>query len=381
MNHTQPSNPFIHQSKISDPAQFFGRSGELDQITHLLRMMQPVSVVGERRIGKSSLLYYIFQTGKQRFGEDVTVAYVDFRGVKDESTFYEFCCRALREANNRIEFDSARPMNDYHLRDLEAAAADRRVILCFDRFEEVLKSTTFPRAFFDSLRAFAELDNVALLIATEHSLADLAKENDPAHAQSILTSLFFSIFRRMDLALFTTIEAEEFIRTRFKSAGVKVTEEEIDRMRRLAGRFPFYLQLACYRLFEMKLGRAAEWERAFKRDAEDHLRLLWSKLKPSAQTTLRRLIDRERFGPDERVIEDLALRGLVVPDDKMPYGWAGFGKAFEAIVLNPPLEPIQDRRWRWLRKIARWFKSVEIGKEPKITFERPGNKPKPEDKA
>lgn len=380
MSYTQKSNPFYHQGRISDPAQFIGRTAEIGQITHLLRTMQSVSLVGEPRIGKSSLLYYIFRQGKHLIDEDTTVAYVDFRGVKDEPSFYELCCQAMHDADNGIEFNNAKPVIEYRLRDLETAAANHHVVLCFDRFEEVLKSTTFPRPFFDSLRAFADSDNVALLIASEHSLADLANENDPAHAKSILTSPFFGIFRRIDLGLFTSTEAEEFISTRFASVDVQVTEVENNRLIRLAGRFPFYLQLACYRLCEMKIGRAMEWERAFKRDAGDHLRLLWNKLKPSAQTTLRRLIDREMYSPDKRVIEDLAMRGLVVPDDKMPYGMAGFCEAFEDIVLDPPSEPIQDRRWRWWQKIALWFKSVEIGKDTKVTFERPSGKAKSEDK-
>ena len=68
---------------IQDPARFAGRRAELDQVLNLLRGMQGVSLVGARRIGKSSLLYHIFLTGHAQLGEETTIAYTDFRGIWD----------------------------------------------------------------------------------------------------------------------------------------------------------------------------------------------------------------------------------------------------------------------------------------------------------
>jgi AAA+ ATPase superfamily predicted ATPase len=324
-------------------------------------MMQSVSVVGERRIGKSSLLYYIFKTGQQRLGRDVTLAYTDFRDVKDEQGFFECLCRELELEGNELS-------------DLERVIRERKIVFCFDEFEAVMESPAFSREFFNALRSLAQEGNLALVVATEHPLIDLCL------TKQIATSPFWNVFTPLDLALFTEEEATQFIHTRFGVAGVKLTEAEIARVLRLAGRFSFFLQLACYRLFEMKVGRAPEWEPNFRQDADDHLRYIWNRLAPSERATLRRVIDYGGRRPDERALKTLARRGLLVRDDQAWYGWGGFSEVFEETVLHPPSLPWRDRIAHL--RLA-WLKGIEITLWPpgiKIQTERPGEKQRTEDK-
>jgi AAA+ ATPase superfamily predicted ATPase len=56
-------NPFICRGKIEAPNLFWGRSEEIRDIKTRLATMQSVSIVGERRIGKSSLLYHFYIKG------------------------------------------------------------------------------------------------------------------------------------------------------------------------------------------------------------------------------------------------------------------------------------------------------------------------------
>ncbi|MCA9966894.1 MAG: ATP-binding protein, partial [Anaerolineales bacterium] len=53
------SNPFFHRGAIRRATYFHGRSAEIDQILGLLRNGQSVSLIGPRRIGKSSLLIHL----------------------------------------------------------------------------------------------------------------------------------------------------------------------------------------------------------------------------------------------------------------------------------------------------------------------------------
>lgn len=62
-------NPFTIGSMIQNPAEFVGRTAELQFLLTRLRSLQSCSVVGERRIGKSSLLYHLHQTGAARLAE------------------------------------------------------------------------------------------------------------------------------------------------------------------------------------------------------------------------------------------------------------------------------------------------------------------------
>ncbi|OGG50687.1 MAG: hypothetical protein A3F84_09665 [Candidatus Handelsmanbacteria bacterium RIFCSPLOWO2_12_FULL_64_10] len=342
----QPSpNPFTQRGMIRDPGQFFGRRTELNHIFDRLRKMQSVSVVGERRIGKSSLLYHVFQTGRERIGAGVLLVYTDLPDVKDETGFYGRACQALGVEGN--DFGS-----------LERVVRERKVAVCLDEFEKVAGQPGFSRGFFDSLRSLAQSGNFALLITTQHSLADLCRN------EQIATSPFWNIFARVDLGLFVQEEAEAFVPVHFRAAGVSVTAEEIVRVLQMAGRFPFFLQLACYHLFEAKTGRTPDWETAFVRDPDvhDQLRYLWEHLTPQAQAALRWVMDLGGKFPDDRLLWDLERRGLLVRDSRMSYGYWVFSEAFENVVKNLPPKSLKRRlsiRIKRLR-ITFWPPSIEV---------------------
>jgi predicted AAA+ superfamily ATPase len=54
-------NPYVNRSMIRDPENFFGRRREVSRLASRIASDPPqsVAVIGERRVGKSSLLYYI----------------------------------------------------------------------------------------------------------------------------------------------------------------------------------------------------------------------------------------------------------------------------------------------------------------------------------
>ncbi|MCI0488534.1 MAG: ATP-binding protein [Blastocatellia bacterium] len=341
MDAQTPSNPFTQVKFIDDPRKFFGRQTELYQIFDRLKTLQCISVVGERRIGKPSLLYHVTQTAKQHIGEGFQAFYSDLPDVKDEESFYKLMCRALGEDGNGFS-------------DLERIVRGKKVIACLDEFENVTKQAAFSRGFFDSLRSLAQSGNLAFILATEHSLAELCRD------ERIATSPFWNIFSRMDLGLFKPGEAEEMVRAGFDSAGIPLETEELARVKELAGLFPFFLQLACYHLFEMKVGRAAEWEQGFERSARDHLHYLWSKLTSRERAALRWSLGFGGRHPDDELLMDLERRGLMVPVKKQ-FGWWVFSEAFEVIVRNPPPRRKQ-KRW-WNRLFSR-FKGGKISVGP-----------------
>ena len=52
-------NPFYHRGAIRRADDFFGRSANIAEILGLLRNGQSASIIGPRRIGKSSLLLHL----------------------------------------------------------------------------------------------------------------------------------------------------------------------------------------------------------------------------------------------------------------------------------------------------------------------------------
>ncbi len=108
-----PSNPFVAAGMIEDSRLFVGRKDELNAIASRMKGDQPTSIniVGEKHIGKSSLLYYFVQTWQQRVLHNTNryvVIYLPLRGVdcQTETGFYEAIAESLlstfRDGNNAV---------------------------------------------------------------------------------------------------------------------------------------------------------------------------------------------------------------------------------------------------------------------------------------
>lgn len=81
-------NPYLNRVMIQDPDQFYGRRREVTRILSRMGSDRPqsVSVVGERRIGKSSLLYHLtcpqVQTQHLRNASSLLVVLLDFQQLR-----------------------------------------------------------------------------------------------------------------------------------------------------------------------------------------------------------------------------------------------------------------------------------------------------------
>jgi len=225
-------NPYAERGIIRDPQNFFGRDRELARIFNWLAGMQNISVVGARRIGKSSLLYYISQAGQQRLGEEYTVQYLDLQLMLSANEFYERACELLDTKGGT------------HL-DFRRALKGKRVVLCLDEFEQTIDNEAFGEGFFSILRGLAQTGELALVLATQHTLPEL-QPNLP-------TSPFFNIFTTLRLGPLTKTEAIQLVTRPIERAGKSFGEAEVDFILRIAGTHPFRLNIACSLVYEAKL--------------------------------------------------------------------------------------------------------------------------------
>ena len=70
-------NPFISRGPVRSPELFFGRIHELNELAAFLHGRQSVSIVGPRKIGKTSLIYHLMRpTTGQQVGLDDSFLYV-----------------------------------------------------------------------------------------------------------------------------------------------------------------------------------------------------------------------------------------------------------------------------------------------------------------
>jgi hypothetical protein len=226
-------NPYFERGPIRDPDMFFGRTVELDFIFSRLTGMQSVSIVGERRIGKSSLLLEVQRSGSTRLGEEYRFVYLDAQGV---TTMAEFYGKLLRQLGHVGASHS----------DLEKAIQDCKLVACLDEFEKVCGNRAFTKDFFDVLRSLAQTHHLALVVGSQRSLVELQK------AGGIASSPFYNIFTTWTMGDLTPHEARELASKPAERAGIPFIDCEIDFALETAGLHPYRLTVLCYHLFETK---------------------------------------------------------------------------------------------------------------------------------
>jgi len=87
------NNPFFPLSgRIDKPQFFFGRKPEIKAVFDLLNSGSSVAIIGERAIGKSSLLQAIYREAPNQLRYARQPIYIDLQIVCDEDDFYGDLC-------------------------------------------------------------------------------------------------------------------------------------------------------------------------------------------------------------------------------------------------------------------------------------------------
>jgi hypothetical protein len=189
-----------------------------------------ISLVGEQEIGKSSVLYCLYQTRAEWLSE-AAVLYLDLHGVLDGEDF----CAEVLEGLGRKPGD---------LRALRRALRRERLVLFLDEVEMLADLAFFPRLHY-LLRALAQEPTLTLAVASHHPLVDVFPPSSPG-------SPFHNIFTEKRLGPFSPVDARALLNHRLKGTGVDFTPEEIAQLVRESSCHPARLQRLAYALFEQK---------------------------------------------------------------------------------------------------------------------------------
>ncbi len=228
------ADPFYTSGRINDRALFFGRQRIVREICAELKKGCSVSVVGESQIGKSSLLYYIYNTSRLWQQDDGMVEFIDLQAILDETDFCETVLRKLGEKGDT-------------LRDLKRALAGRKLVLVLDEMERLAEEDFNPRLH-DLLRSLAQEPHFAMCLATQRPLEEVFPARTPGGV-----SPFHNIFTMKALGPFTYTEAREFLAARLANTGVFFTEREVERLLAESHCHPAKLQTLGKALFEEKV--------------------------------------------------------------------------------------------------------------------------------
>src|SRR5262245_34217057 len=203
-------NPYLNRVAIKDPAQFFGRAREVSKIFSRIGASRPqsISVVGERRIGKSSLLNFINHPEvRKRFldpPDSYTFAFIDLQ-QKRRLTLIEFfkeLFELLAKDTGDKSLAKLQPSFDALRGVLEGFRRDgRKLVVLFDEFDAITTNHAFDLEFYSFLRSIANNYDVAYVTSSARDLQELC------HTQLIADSPFFNIFTNVFLRAFSRGEA------------------------------------------------------------------------------------------------------------------------------------------------------------------------------
>jgi len=269
-----PCCPFIAGPKITDPRLFVGRKVELQRLTGYMEGVQPISLnmVGQRRIGKSSLLYHFFQTWEQRvrIPQRYVVIYLSLQeaAAQTEASLYKAIAQRLvaRPAvQRRAELGQVLAQQPLTREKFSAVLRQFRAVnllpvLCLDEFEALLRyPRQFDDGFFDALRALMDENALLMMVASRRPL-------DVYRRQHRLTSSFFNVGHLLVLGELTDEEAGDLVRlpastTLGAPAALSLDEQRL--ARHWAGCHPCLLQLAASALCQARQeGKDRAWARA-----------------------------------------------------------------------------------------------------------------------
>jgi hypothetical protein len=215
-------------------------------------------------------------------------------GGLDKPQFYQWLWgeakRALAEqgeAGDRA--DSISGFREFREAVMAAGNKGYKLVFFLDEFETIATNSHLDQDAFNDLRSLAR--TVVYVTASQDRLSDLSYPH-----RDILSSPFFNVFGEIYLGFLTPEEAEEMISGLLGMAEQEdlFTEQDLTFVFEIASYHPFFLQLACYHLFDRKMERgklAAEdygvVRRQYAESARSFFRYIWNHLKEGEQGAVR----------------------------------------------------------------------------------------------
>ncbi|MCA9962813.1 MAG: AAA-like domain-containing protein [Anaerolineales bacterium] len=328
------SNPFVNKGKIIDnPSDFFGRTDDIRTIFEYIRAGQSVSIVGSRRIGKSSLLRQLCHLSVRHpdLQDNYLFVRIDCQLISDDKTgeditpasFYQFLqektTRELNKHNSVINGDKtaylsfrkrwwewlfgkkeSEPLNHtfsgfQHWLE-NTIPVNYHVVFLFDEFEKLATSPQLNESFFTQLRGMGEQSDVIYVTASQIKLYDLS-----FYADAVLTSPFFNIFSPLELGFFKLSEAVHLLTTLSASESYfRFNKSDLDFVIQWAGLHPAFIQITAFHLFVEKvqthngtLSEAAytRVKQASNKELKEHYEHIWNNLPLKEQEALISIYD------------------------------------------------------------------------------------------
>jgi tRNA A-37 threonylcarbamoyl transferase component Bud32 len=324
-------NPYFHRGPIKHPNYFYGRTQEVTGALSLLKNSQSVSIVGPRRIGKTSLLLHISHPQVMALHglspAEYIFVFIDCGGLSDldQAGFYRLILEETEDQllaqEHDINLSLPETVSYRHFeRTLRRLSRQNlKLIFLLDEFELMSENHRLDADFFSGLRGLTARTNICYVTTSQAHLLELS------YAEGVLGSPFFNIFAVQNLGLFAEADAHQLIRTPARQAGVEFSERMAADVLALVGPHPMFLNIACFHLlaalYKLPASRNGNWQAVQElarpnilAELDGHLRYYWSKLNVQEQEALLSLGQARRGDTTQVLFHQLERKGLVVKD-------------------------------------------------------------------
>lgn len=317
------TNPYKMRGMLPiESDMFFGREREMRRMEDMLTGDSPqcVSIIGERRIGKSSLAFRVFH--KMKGLKDTIAVYLDCDGLsercKTKDQFFQLLNRLfletpgngpkLKNLSMGVEEDLFDTYSSFKAFLKRADGKKIKTVIFFDEFEHLPDKTFKDDTFYSNLRAVANNPNnrSAFVTISKIRLKDLAH-------QSIQSSGFWNIFKTETVGLLDHPSIERLRKYGFENAKLSLSEEELERIHYYAGDFPFFNQVVCGFIRDSKsYDDEPDWDKLEVEIFPFH-ETLWEDRTKEEQRLLKRLKNMD-FKEDFS-LKEMQTRGLIEKED------------------------------------------------------------------
>lgn len=261
---------YLSREPVWTQDEFVGREADVQWLTDMLARPSPqnCNLIGEPRIGKTSLLYQVVARRlglpEQGVGLHVWLRLAELPDYQPFS-FWQLVAtrlqRAWQKAGLELDADEELPADTRDLFDelddridrLVREAACQRLLILIDDFD-LLRHSLGSRDL-DWLRSLATryAHVLAFVISSSDSLVSLTEKLMRREGVETPVSPFANMFHNRTLGLLAAEEAKQLCRaTAVAEEQPKLTGEEIAFLLQEAGRHPALLKIACGYLFEAR---------------------------------------------------------------------------------------------------------------------------------
>lgn len=389
-------NPFSGYGNVVEPDRFIGRKREIRDIEERIlknKAYGSVAIIGEARIGKTSLMNYSFSKEADALARDkkvvVSINSIARLNFTEPDEFFVYLIKMADKCLRRY--------SDYSAGSQCEAVISSKNFATLGLFEylEAVKRSGFRLIFlldeFDGIRQiFADAPNAF------HSLREMGY-NDKCKVAFVVTSrlgieqielsctgisTLISIFTLINLGLMSEKDIRSLINARLNETNIHFTEEEIEEVLKVAGCYPFFVEMFCFHLFNEKLNdpdvpAKTQMERAINRARPEFFKNF---------DNFRTRLGEERFnhllryssnpGGNVNCLNDFISLGHLIRDldDRSSPRLRPFCEMYTQYLVQqegyspPPLiDTLSDREVEVLRLVALWKTNKEIADQLCVT--------------